>query len=363
MRFVNLTDYIPQKGTCIEKNEIQAKILKNKPSYKLENAKGLIWAFPERNDEFYSEWETCQPHTNKYAIYYEIGKDSQVIKPKELFGIRNQMEYDLNQDQGNNLKENILNYIRRKYNNPSLNHVICEVTDSMDVANLHTLFNTSDVEKIVEGYAKSFSAMYWNFIDDKDEYCFQVPSLMIMDSECMKTDQIIETISHQRRKLGVDKITRESNIELNPHEFKKLIGGEKNLENAVNLLTIKEIMGDYNLSMLIDQELSNFEQLKDAEQILEQDKIAEELYMIMPEDKTKITNEILSNKDMQKELEFNRMNHTGKIDYYMAAYVNMLEEFNNQKYIRTKNQEKEVSVENQSNVDNLQKQEYDGEDR
>lgn len=99
MRFVNLTNHIQKQNTHIEVDEIEAKKLNSQPSYKLENAKGLIWASPERNDEFYSEWESVQPHLAQYAIYYEISKDSQVIKPKELFGIRNQMEHDLNENQ------------------------------------------------------------------------------------------------------------------------------------------------------------------------------------------------------------------------------------------------------------------------
>lgn len=321
MRFVNLTNYIPEQGISIENSEIKSKKIKGKSSYKLENAKGLIWTSPERNDEFYSEWETVQPNSTKYAIYYDIGKNSQVIKPKDLMSIKSVLEQELNKGQGLTLKQNILNYIKQKYNNPELKHVICEIDNSMDIADLHTLFNTYDIEKVVEGYAKSFSAVYWNTIDDKDENAFQMPSLMIMDSDCMNINQIVKTISYRRRNNGANKITGENTKDIDPIRFKKLIEADLNLNNAIDLLKIKEILNNPNFSMLIDNKLSNFKYLEDAKQIVEQDGICEQLYMVTPGDKTKIKSEILMNSDLQKKLQENRLKHTGQLDIYIWLHM------------------------------------------
>lgn len=339
MKFVNLTNYIPDSQAHIELSEIQAKKINNKPVYKLENAKGLNWASPARDDEFYSDWETVQPHPAKYAIYYEPNENTKVIKPKELIEIR---KYISQEDRQTDNKKIILDYLRKKYSNPELTHIICQVDDSMDVADLHTLFNTADIEKVVEGYAKSFSAMYWNFIDQKDESAFQIPSLMIMDSGCMDIDETLKTISYQRRKNGADKFTGQNTMELNPKNFKQLLDSDLTLENAINLLKIKEIFDEPNLSELINNRLSEFSSLESAKQIVEQDKIFNELYIVMQGDKNKIQEEILSNKELQKKLENNRLNHTRQMDEYMAVYVEIADEFMKQQYIQPKTKEQNL---------------------
>ena len=263
-----------------------------------------------------------------------------IVKPKELFAIKKQLEQGL--QNGNNIKELVLNYIKQKYNNSNLSHVICQIDNSMDVADLHTLFNTEDIQKVVEGYAKSFSAVFWNYIDEKDESFFQVPTLMIMDSNCMDKNDTIKAIPYQRRKNGVDKITGESSMELNPIEFKKLIEADLNLDNAITLLKLKKIMDNHNLSVLIDDKLSNFELLEDANQVVEQDKILNEFYIIMDADKNKIKEEILNNTVLQEQLRKSRLNHTGQVDQYMATYVEILEEFDKNTYLQPKQIEKNI---------------------
>ena len=290
--------------------------------------------------------DKCFGSYNKYAIYYNINKDTKIIKPRDLIEIRNFIEQEFKQNQSEKLKTDILNYIRKKYNNYELKHVICEVDDTTDIADLHTLFNTADVEKVVEGYAEAFSAVYWNYIDEKDESAFQVPSMMIMDSNCMDIEQIIKNISYQRRNNGVDKLTGKSTIELNATNFKKILEAELNINNAVNLLKMKEILGRSDFSLLIDDKLQNYKYLDDAKQIVEQDKICNEYYIVSNEDKKKVKGEISTNIELQRKLETNHLKHTGQIDIYMATYVEMLEEINRQEFF---NERKNVQEKNQTN--------------
>ena len=147
-------------------------------------------------------------------------------------------------------------------------------------------------------------------------------------------------LTNRRRNNGANKITGENTKDIDPIRFKKLIEADLNLNNAIDLLKIKEILNNPNFSMLIDNKLSNFKYLEDAKQIVEQDGICEQLYMVTPGDKTKIKSEILMNSDLQKKLQENRLKHTGQLDIYMATYVDMEEELNIKKYFkeREKNQ-------------------------
>ena len=79
---------------------------------------------------------------------------------------------------------------------------MCEIDNEMDIADLHTLVDSFDKASVVKGYGKMFSAMFWNYIDEKDESCFEVPTLMIMDSGCMDITKIAEVISYQDRIQG-----------------------------------------------------------------------------------------------------------------------------------------------------------------
>lgn len=67
---------------------------------------------------------------------------------------------------------------------------------------MHEFFNTISVQNVVKGYSRVFSATYWNYINEKDDSFFQVPTLMITDKSAMTNPTIIQTVSYLRRKNG-----------------------------------------------------------------------------------------------------------------------------------------------------------------
>ena len=91
MKFVNLTNDMPIGNEKVDIKDLKSKELMGKPSYKLENTPSSIWCAKERDDEFYSDWESVQPKKCKYAVYYEPKSTTYTIKPRELLTIRKEL--------------------------------------------------------------------------------------------------------------------------------------------------------------------------------------------------------------------------------------------------------------------------------
>lgn len=330
MKFVNLTDRVVTGKEKADIKNLKSKNLGKNYAYKLENAPGLIWCAKERDDELYSEWESVQPKSTQYAVFYEPKESSRVVTPEELFSIKDKLKSE------ENLRNVVLDYVRKKNPGQTIDSVICQVNNSKDVADLHTLFDTTDISKVVEGYAKSFSAMFWNYIDEKDESFFQVPSLMIMDSNCMDITDSIQTIPYSQRRNGVDKITGEPSKELNIEEIIKTLNSNIDLTSAVDLLKIRRDTNEESVKMAIEQKLSTFPMVKQAQKIVKNDELANEIYLISGEEKEDIKSRIISDVRLQKQLEEKRLSGTSDMDVYMASYVEIVEEYNRNRFFNLK---------------------------
>lgn len=351
--YVNLTDYISNGNEHIEQGDVRVKYLNGKPTYKLENTDGLIWCAQVSNDNFYSEWEKVQPDHKKYAQYYEIAPTTYKVQPKDLLGISNEIQYMIRENyDGEQIKNLIVDYVNKNNKQVDIKHVMCEINEATDVADLHKLFNTSDIAEVVELYGKSFSAVNWKYIDEKDTSGFQVPTLMIMDSNCMQKTRTIETVPYQKRQNGTDKITAQDTMQINTDEIVKTLNSNLTLDDAVNLLKIKRDFSDPTLIKAIDDKLNGYNLLEKATQIVEHDKLANEIYIVSNEDKVKIKEEILSDINLQKQLEQRRLQCNGNVDSYMAVYVEMVEDVNRKKYLEPIT--KEETNENNKNIDKTQ---------
>lgn len=330
MKFVSLTDHLRTGKEKASIDKLSSKSLNpNTNSYKLENTAGLIWCATERDDEFYSEWEKVQPAKTKYAIYYEPSKTSHIVKPKELFAIKNKLNGK------NNFKDIILEYVKSQNLGKKINHVICEVDRAEDIADLHTLFDTPEVSKVVQGYAQAFSGMYWNYIDEKDESFFQVPSLMLMDSECMDITKTIETVPYQQRKNGANKFTGEPTKEINIEEVLATLNSKLDLDKAVELLKLKRDIKNPSVIAAIETKLSGYRDLENAKKIMINDELANEIYIISGgEARENAMQEILENTQLQNRLRADRLNGTGRMDVYMAMYVEMIETTDREKFFK-----------------------------
>ena len=336
-RFVSLLNYIDQSSQ-INLNRLHAKYINGFPTYKLENTPGLVWASKESNDEFYSEYEKVQPASRKYAIYYEPKKSAYTINPKFLLPLRRSISKLSHSNRYPELKSTILEFVKRKTKRKDIEHVICEIDSFSDVTDLHTLFETSDIEKIVEGYGKSFSATFWNYIDENDSSAFQVPSLMITDPSSMNTVQVLNTIPYERRKMGVDKITGIPSMEINLDKINLLYNQELSLESTITLLKLKTIFqGSSSLCNVIDHKLNGSKFLDEAMNIIENDKNAIQMAIILkPSYKSKIKKEILENTHLQEKLATARLQGKAYLDEYMAVYVEISEEAFQNDFLRQK---------------------------
>lgn len=333
MRFVNLTNHMLTENEKADIKDLKSKELIDKPSYKLENIPSLIWCAKEREDEFYSDWESVQPKECKYAVYYEPKSTTYTIKPRELFAIRKELLQSIREC--NNSRNIVLDYVREKTHQRNIEHIMCQIDTSTDVADLHTLFNTENVTEVVEGYAKSFSAIFWNYIDEKDQSYFQVPSLMIMDSNCMNITDVVTTIPYHQRQNGVDKITGIATRQSNIDEILKLLNSDLNLSNAVDLLKLKRDLNEPSIINAIETKLSDFKMLDYAEKIMQRDELANQFYIVSSDNKELIKQQILLNPELQEELQKRRLGVDNSIDIYMATYVDILEEINRNRFFKS----------------------------
>lgn len=114
-----------------------------------------------------------------------------------------------------------------------------------------------------------------------------------------------------------------------------LLNSELTMDNVVELLKIKRDFYEPSLANAIEYKIGEFDSLEEAYQILQNDEIANEIYAELNEDTEKrdrIEKEILENQELQIELAERRLQNTGNIDEYMAAYVEMIEKANRKKY-------------------------------
>lgn len=302
--FVSLVNNIASLYENANVDNLDSKLINGKHTYKLENEPGIIWAANATKGEFYSEFERVQPAERMYAAFYRIKSTTYVIKPRDIMPIAIDVQKYMQTGNLEEVKKQIVAYIRQKTKNNSIENVICRVDDKNDIENLHQFFNTTSVQDVVKGYSKAFSATFWNNINEKDDSFFQVPTLMITDKSAMTNPTIIQTVSYLRRKNGANKYTGNNEMKIEMNKLDNLLQSKLNVENVVTLLKVREIFeNDGNITKKIDEKLNGSLLLNQAMHIKEQDKNAIQISIIMKQkEKSRIKKEILKNKQLLKEL-------------------------------------------------------------
>lgn len=333
--FVSLVNNIASLYENVNVDNLDSKLINGKHTYKLENEPGIIWTANATKDEFYSEFERVQPAERMYAAFYRIKPTTYVIKPRDIMPIAIDVQKYMQTGNFEEVKKQIVAYIRQKTKNNSIENVICRVDDKNDIENLHQFFNTTSVQDAVKGYSKAFSATFWNNINEKDDSFFQVPTLMITDKSAMTNPTIIQTVSYLRRKNGANKYTGNNAMKIEMNKLDNLLQSKLNVENAVTLLKVREIFeNDGNITKKIDEKLNGSLLLKQAMHIKEQDKNAIQISIIMKQkEKSRIKKEILKNKQLLKELRKSRLEQS-RMDEYMAVYVEMIEKNESEKLLK-----------------------------
>lgn len=333
--FVSLVNNIASLYENVNVDNLDSKLINGKHTYKLENEPGIIWTANATKGEFYSEFERVQPAERMYAAFYRIKPTTYVIKPRDIMPIAIDVQKYMQTGNFEEVKKQIVAYIRQKTKNNSIENVICRVDDKNDIENLHQFFNTTSVQDAVKGYSKAFSATFWNNINEKDDSFFQVPTLMITDKSAMTNPTIIQTVSYLRRKNGANKYTGNNAMKIEMNKLDNLLQSKLNVENAVTLLKVREIFeNDGNITKKIDEKLNGSLLLKQAMHIKEQDKNAIQISIIMKQkEKSRIKKEILKNKQLLKELRKSRLEQS-RMDEYMAVYVEMIEKNESEKLLK-----------------------------
>lgn len=332
--FVSLVNNFASLYENVNVDNLGSKLINGKYTYKLENEPGIIWAANAIKGEFYSEFERVQPAERKYAAFYRIKPTTYIIRPRDIMPIAKDMQKYIHEGNLEEVKRQITAYIRQKTKNNSIENVVCRVDEKSDIEDLHNFFNTTSVQNVVRGYSRAFSATFWNYITEKDDSFFQVPTLMITDKSAMTNPRIIQTVSYLRRKNGANKYTGRNTMKIEINKLNNLLQSELNVEIAVTLLKLRELFEeDDGITKKIDEKLNGSLLLNQAMHIKEQDKNAIQISIVMDQkEKSKIKKEILKNRQLFKELRKSRLEQS-RMDEYMAVYVEMLEQHEREKIL------------------------------
>ena len=303
--FVSLINDLSALSENTNENELDSKKINGAYTYKLENARGVVWASREAEGKFYSEFEQVQPAERKYAVFYKIKPTTCVVRPRDIISASQHLQKDVQDGDWQAVKNKLVKYMRHKNKNDKIENIICEIDDKQDVQDLHRLFNTESVQEVVKAYSKAFGATFWNYINEKDDSFFQVPTLMITDKTTMTNPKAIPTVSYLRRQMGANKYTGKNTMKVNDEYLNELLKKDLTVGMAVTLLKLREGFAEDRVAVeKIDKKLEGSLLLNKAMQIKEQDKTAIELSIVIGENKRKaIRKQIM--QDAQKEQKVN----------------------------------------------------------
>ena len=303
--FVSLINDLSALSENTNENELDSKKINGAYTYKLENARGVVWASREAEGKFYSEFEQVQPAERKYAVFYKIKPTTCVVRPRDIISASQHLQKDVQDGDWQAVKNKLVKYMRHKNKNDKIENIICEIDDKQDVQDLHRLFNTESVQEVVKAYSKAFGATFWNYINEKDDSFFQVPTLMITDKTTMTNPKAIPTVSYLRRQMGANKYTGKNTMKVNDEYLNELLKKDLTVGMAVTLLKLREGFAEDRVAVeKIDKKLEGSLLLNKAMQIKEQDKTAIELSIVIGENKRKaIRKQLLP--EAQKEQKVN----------------------------------------------------------
>lgn len=179
-------------------------------TYKVEGS-NIIWCSLSRDDEEYlCDWDAtpsskgsfASGFTNyRYAIYYSPKSETASISPteyeEELIDIICQVkENNIQSDE--QIRKMVASVVAKKQRT-NVEHVICSITNDIELESLEKILASSDVDTFIKGYVAMFSGL--EFLQSqisreapkgmKVARNFEVDSLAIFDSDCVNIDRIM----------------------------------------------------------------------------------------------------------------------------------------------------------------------------
>ncbi|MCI8291465.1 MAG: hypothetical protein HFJ25_04360 [Clostridia bacterium] len=179
-------------------------------TYKVEG-NNIIWCSLSRNDgEYLCDWDAtpsskgsfANGFTNyRYAIYYSPKDETASIVPteyeEELIDIVCQVKEN-NIESDEQIRKMVASVVSKKQG-INVEHVICSITNDIELESLEKILASSDVDTFIKGYVSMFSGL--EFLQSqisretpkgvKVARSFEVDSLAIFDSDCVNIDRIM----------------------------------------------------------------------------------------------------------------------------------------------------------------------------
>lgn len=179
-------------------------------TYKVEG-KNIIWCSLSRDDgEYLCDWDAtpsskgsfASGFTNyRYAIYYSPKSETASISPteyeEELIDIICQVkENNIKSDE--KIRKMVADVVSKKQGH-KVEHVICSITNDIELESLEKILDFSDVDTFIKGYVAMFSGLEFLQSETSREAPkgvevaknFEVDSLAIFDSDCVNIDRIM----------------------------------------------------------------------------------------------------------------------------------------------------------------------------
>ena len=179
-------------------------------TYKVEG-NNIIWCSLSRDDgEYLCDWDAtpsskgsfANGFTNyRYAIYYSPKSETESISPteyeEELIDIICQVkENNIKSDE--QIRKMVADVVSKKQGT-KIEHIICSITDDIELESLERILSSSDVDTFIKGYVAMFSGLEFLQSETSREAPkgvevarnFEVDSLAIFDSDCVNIDRIM----------------------------------------------------------------------------------------------------------------------------------------------------------------------------
>lgn len=179
-------------------------------TYKVEG-NNIIWCSLSRDDgEYLCDWDATPSSkgsfaagfTNyRYAIYYSPKGETVSIVPteyeEELIDVVCQVK-ESNIESDEQIRKMVASAVSKKQG-INVEHVICSITNDIELESLEKILVSSDVDTFIKGYVSMFSGL--EFLQSqisreapkgaKVARSFEVDSLAIFDSDCVNIDRIM----------------------------------------------------------------------------------------------------------------------------------------------------------------------------
>lgn len=179
-------------------------------TYKVEGS-NIIWCSLSRdNEEYLCDWDATPSSKGsfssgftdyRYAVYYSPKEETLCISPteyeEELIDVIYQVKVnDIKSDE--QIRKMIADVVSKKQGT-KVEHVICSITNDIELESLEKILDSSDVDTFIKGYVAMFSGLEFLQSETSREAPkgvevarnFEVDSLAIFDSNCVNIDRIM----------------------------------------------------------------------------------------------------------------------------------------------------------------------------